>query len=727
MIGSPTKMRPSFRFLPALLLLPTFALAAEPVPVPEVPATTLLPDLVISATRSGADPRKVPNVVRTMDAKTLEERQVRSLPEAMRELPGVAVQKTSNGQGSPFIRGFTGFRNLLLIDGIRFNNSTFREGPNQYWNTIDPHAINRIELIPGQGGTLYGSDSVGGTVNLFTKDSGFRDEAPGYFFHGLGSFRGSTGENSAGEHLEFDVGEGGKWGLHVGGSLKQFGNVDAASLGNQLYTGYDEWAYDIRLDVALDPDWTLTAVHQQVRQNDVWRTHATIFGRSWEGTAVGTDFRRSYDQERSLSYLRLAGEDLTGFINAASLTLSLQVANEYEHRIRRNGANIDHTFGSVELSTLGIDLQFESLTPIGTLTYGMDYFHDWVNSGSDRVRDRPALLPTQFTHQIQGAVGDNSTYDLLGFFLQNQIDIGERVHLFLGGRFTYAAAEVGRFQNPVTGLADSYSDSWSDFSASARILVDLDEEDRFKFFAGVSEGFRAPNLSDLSRLDIALGGELEVPSTGLEPEEFVNFEVGLKAETKRFSGSAAGFYTLIDNMIIRRPTGTILPGPPAVMTVVKENGGDGYVFGFELAGTIRFDDHWSIFGQLTYTQGEIDQYPSSTAPLRAEPAAKVVPLVGYGGIRWQSTGSRKKWAELACLAYSRADKLSSSDRRDTQRIPPNGTPGFTLLTLRGGVDLTKNVSVTASVDNLLNEDYRYHGSGSNEPGIGATMGLTVKF
>ncbi|MDZ4287344.1 MAG: TonB-dependent receptor, partial [Prosthecobacter sp.] len=537
--------------------------------------------------------------------------------------------------------------------------------------------------------------------------------------------RGSTAENSTAEHMEFNVGEGGKWGLHMGGSLKQFDDVySAGGIGKQLYTGYDEWAYDIRLDVALDANWTLTAVHQQLRQNDVWRTHATIYGRSWEGTTAGTDFRRSYDQERSLSYLRIEGQELNSFIDSASFTVSLQTANEYEHRVRPNGVNIDTSYGSVELSTLGFDLQFESQTPIGTLTYGMDYYHEWVNSGSVRVRDRPAPLSTQVTHAIQGAVGDDSTYDLLGLYIQDEIDIGDRLHLFFGGRYTHAMADVGRFQNPVTGLANSYSDAWNDFSASARILVDLDDKDQFKFFAGVSEGFRAPNLSDLSRLDIALSGELEVPATGLEPEQFVNFEVGLKTETKRFTGSAAYFYTLLDNMIVRRPTSTFV-GVNRV--VVKENAGDGFVNGFELAGTYRFDEHWSAFGQLTYTQGEVDQYPNATPLLRAEPLSKTVPLILYGGVRWQSTTTCRAWGELACLSYARADKLSSADRRDTQRIPPGGTPGFTLLTLRGGVDITKNISVTASLDNLLDEDFRYHGSGTNEPGIGATMGLTVRF
>ncbi|MGA1524618.1 MAG: TonB-dependent receptor plug domain-containing protein, partial [Planctomycetota bacterium] len=90
-------------------------------------------------------------------ADDLFQRSYRSVPQALRDVPGVMVQETSVSQGSPYIRGFTGYQNLLLIDGVRLNNSVFRSGPNQYWSTIDPLGIDRLEIVKGPSSVLYGS------------------------------------------------------------------------------------------------------------------------------------------------------------------------------------------------------------------------------------------------------------------------------------------------------------------------------------------------------------------------------------------------------------------------------------------------------------------------------------------------------------------------------------------------------------------------------------------
>jgi hemoglobin/transferrin/lactoferrin receptor protein len=58
------------------------------------------------------------------------------MAEIFSEDPSVNVHKKFHGQGSPYLRGFTGFRTLFLIDGIRLNNAIFREDPNQYTRPV---------------------------------------------------------------------------------------------------------------------------------------------------------------------------------------------------------------------------------------------------------------------------------------------------------------------------------------------------------------------------------------------------------------------------------------------------------------------------------------------------------------------------------------------------------------------------------------------------------------
>ena len=705
--------------VPSLVLISLVrAVAAEPA-TPAAPAggeAKPLPDMVVTATRGPLAAMASPFTVRELDARTLDERLVRNLPEALRELPGVSVQKTSNGQGSPFIRGLTGFRNLALIDGIRFNNSTFRDGPNQYWAMIDAFALDRVELVPGQGGVAFGSDGMGGTLNVLTKGSGFRDQTAGQWFqNGSAFYRWASAERSHTGRVEWNTGQGGDWGLHVGATVRDFGDVQAAGIGRQPKTGYGEWAYDVRFDAALTDQWTLTAAHQQLRQDDVWRTHSTVFGIPWAGSTVGSDLRRSFDQERSLTYVRLTGDTPGGLVDGATLTASWQTNDEIQDRVRSSG---QRDIGEVNLDTMGFDLQVVKETPLGRLTFGADYYRDFVDSNGT---SQPAGGPR--TTAIQGPVGDDSTYDLLGIYLQDQIDAGDRVHFHLGTRWTHAAADVGRYQNPETGRADSFSGSWEQWVASGRVVVDLDKEDRFALYGGVSQGFRAPNLSDLSRLDIARSGELEIASSGLSPEETLNFEVGLRATTDRVRASLTYFHNVFDGFIVRQPTGRTQDGAAVVS---KANGGDGHVQGVEFAADISLTDNWSIFGNVTWTEGELEQFPTSHPMTVSEPLSRVVPVMGRAGVRWQSDSGRL-WSELVCLAASRGDRLSSQDKADTQRIPPGGTPGWTLLMVRGGWEVNEHVSLTASLENLLDEDYRAHGSGSNEPGFGGTVGLTVRF
>ena len=154
-----TWSRRTWAAIGALALAGTRGLAAD---------VETLPEVVVTALRAETALAEVPYAGRVVDREDMQQTAPRTTPDALRGLPSTMVQKTGYGQGSPYLRGFTGFRTLMMVDGIRLNNSTFRDGPNQYWNTVDPWSVARYETVMGPASVLYGSDAVGGAVNALT-------------------------------------------------------------------------------------------------------------------------------------------------------------------------------------------------------------------------------------------------------------------------------------------------------------------------------------------------------------------------------------------------------------------------------------------------------------------------------------------------------------------------------------------------------------------------------
>ncbi len=236
--------------------------------------------LFVTATTREADPADLPFVTEELSAEELlRKRQVRTVPEALSEVSGVVVQKTSHGQGSPYIRGFTGFRTLFLVDGVRLNNSVLREGPNQYWNTVDPFSLERLEVVLGPVSVLYGSESVGGVVQVLTR----RPAAPGDpMLAGGFQLRVASAERSVGGRLDLRGAIGKRLFYALGLTGKSFGDVEAGGeIGRQEQTGYGEQDADAKLRWDLADDTCLVAAWQLVDVDGAWRTHSTVFGVPW--------------------------------------------------------------------------------------------------------------------------------------------------------------------------------------------------------------------------------------------------------------------------------------------------------------------------------------------------------------------------------------------------------------------------------------------------------------
>ena len=79
------------------------------------------------------------------------------------------------------------------------------------------------------------------------------------------------------------------------------------------------------------------------------------------------------------------------------------------------------------------------------------------------------------------------------------------------------------------------------------------------------------------------------------------------------------------------------------------------------------------------------------------------------------------------MIAGRQNKLNTRDKADTQRIPAKGTPGFATFNLRAGWRPFAGASLFMGLENLLDEDYRIHGSGVNEPGRNFIVGAELTF
>ncbi len=678
---------------------------------------------VITATRSRLNPLDVPRGITTFDAEDIRElRMFRTLPETLREAPGVSVQKTGHAQGSPKIRGLTGYYTLLLVDGIRVNTSIWRSGNVEYWNTVDPWSIERLEIVRGSGSLLYGSDAITGPGQVFARGPlDYVSEDDTRTRSGL-VFRAASAENSFSERVE-TRGRAGRFGWHAGVTYRDFGRLDAGSgIGELPYTGYHDLDIDAKLGFQLD-DWRLTLGFQHVNPEGGPRTHSTVFAKSWRGATVGRGFLGGFDQRRGLLSVRGEGGVRGGL--RAEFTVSGQQFEENENRVQSNSRR---RLTDAEVDQIGVQARFAlDLSEDATLSFGTEGWFEFVDSAFREFNPDGSLRSTR----RRGAVADEASYHRVGVYAQLEQALADDWHLIVGGRGEYTEADADEVDTDGTNGWSPLHRSWRSLVGSVSLRYDASES--LRYFAGVHQGFRTPNLSDLTRLDVALSGDLEIPTPDVDPERFLTFELGSKYDDGLQRLAVTGFYRRGKDLIDRVPTGRIVDGNTEV---TKANANQGYWVGFEVEAATALDWLWIngvpldafevyAFGDFVHgIQDGLD--PIDARRIRAR---KLPPASGQLGLRWREPNEERLTAEFflrGALAVDR-DDYNASEIRNTERVPPDGSPSWVTYNFRANYRLSDAVSLGLAVENITNKDYRIFDSGLNEPGTNVIFTMRAEF
>lgn len=705
-------------------------------------------EVVVVGRRSAQDPFESDRSLQVLDAAALQKSQPQSLPDALEGLPGVLVQRTNRGSGAPFLRGLVGPENLILIDGLRFNNATFRTGPNQALATLDPSAFSGAELLFGPGSALYGSDAVGGVINL--RPAAF-PALPGT---GLAAgARFASADLSAGLWAQaHHAGE--RFALLAGGALREFGPLRAGGGARVPWSDYHQGAWHARARIEPGQDTRLEVTYLAARLGGVGRTDQ--LGR---GRVTAYD---NADDFLALSFRWRPGGVIGGLRLAAGLHRTLEVQNQLACALADGpGPAAQHlcleaaraAYAPRRQDRLPEEpvfrhawLQDEVLSPLGLgqldlvfldgrllLSVGGEAAYDAV--GSERF-DRRGASGWTWSRAERGSFSDGSSYLHAGGFAHLEASLweadGQALLLAGGGRVSHAAAwapdvpGLGALAYAYTGFTGAASLRWR---AGRVFLARL----------GYAGGFRAPNLQETTVLGDT-GDKFEVPHGGLRPEVNHAIELGARLELSWLRLEADGFASLLRDLIDERALPEeewramgiepeAVGGKPVVQRV---NGQRGLLWGLMASAQVGPFFGFRPFFELAYLRGDVEP-----AEGPGHPARRIPPLMGQAGLRW-ARAEGGLYAEAVVRFALGQDRLHPSDLMDVRicadpehpgrtlaeagRTCP-GTPGWSTLDLRGGLGLAPGLWLDVALTNLLDARYRLHGSGVDAPGAELRVSL----
>ncbi len=642
-----------------------------------------LANVVVSASRQQISNLKTPYSVSVFTQKDIEKLASRATPDMLSNIPGVFIQKTNLGGGSAFVRGLTGNQTLLIIDGIRFNNSTFRYGPNQYLNTIDPSIISKVELLKGSGSVQYGSDALTGVVNFFTLQPEFTAQKT---FGGQLSARIASQGMELSELLKMTYSSE-NTGIVFVGANKQFGDVvRGGGLGLQRPTGYNEWDYFGKIRQQLSKAWVLEGLIQTTQQSQVPVFHKIQL----ENFKINEMDLQKYQR----GYLKAIGQYENPIFKKIEFSVSQQTSIE-QRKLQKNASTTLRAERD-EIATMGILADVQSqFSSTWSAHSGIDYFNDRINSKREDIN-----LTNNSIKALRGLYPNDAGYQYQSIYSIHHLDL-DAWQVETGLRFHQNLASL---PDTTLGLTQVKSSALVYSLGVARAIAQ-----GISLYANTSSGFRAPNMDDLGSLGI-VDFRYELPAFDLKPEYSQNYELGIKISKAKFFQELTLFQTELENLITRIKTSKVIQSYPVYE---KRNVDKAFLRGGEWSGRYELSNSISAKANISYVYGQ--------SVTLNEPMRRIPPL--HGGFSL-SYARKNLFVNSELLFAAAQDRLSAGDKADN-RMNPLGTPGWAIINLQANYLFNSHFSISLQAQNIGDVDYRMHGSGIN--GVGRSLWGQIHF
>ncbi|MCD4792377.1 MAG: TonB-dependent receptor [Bacteroidales bacterium] len=539
-----------------------------------------LSEVIISAGRVEQKIKHLPASVSILNKDEINRASANSVDDLLKTTAGINIIRPFGmfGGSKVSMRGFGGNeqgRILVLQDGVPINKSDLG-GVN--WNRINPLSVNKIEVLRGPGSSVYGSNAMGGIINIITQESTDK------FLSGKARLSyGTYNTYSAEVDLSGSPLQNKNWNYKVSSFYRKSDGYISQPDSLRDSTHIAAWSEEFALNVSNS--------YKLNKENKIDLSYNYYNDRRGQGVKIFDKIGNAADHDTHFFRSKYSGNK-----GNFQWNINLYFQNEHYFRIVEKYKN---SYSLYYVNSFRNDLGF-----IGNITYrtemnvfsgGFDYKKGLVN-GADEY---------QTSSDIIRNLGD---VNCISAFIYDDFEFAKNFFLNVAVHYDYILLSKSEFvlenETESSDFLIPYQfnisgKNWNTFSPKLSVQY---IKDRFKTYISYSSGFRTPTLDDLTRTGFIAGG-FKIANPDLQAEKINNFELGSSFTRKKWNASVTAYYTLGHDFMYYTETGDLIFGNKPI--VIKQNITDVELYGAEASLNIDFNKVFKTFINYTYGKNMI--------------------------------------------------------------------------------------------------------------------------
>ncbi|MAO71524.1 MAG: hypothetical protein CMD02_03320 [Flavobacteriales bacterium] len=641
--------------------------------------------------------------------------------EILEKSGGLIIQKSQNGGGSPNIRGFEANRILLVVDGVKLNNTIYRSGHLQNILSVDPYVLESVSVLHGPSSVFYGSGALGGAIILNTINIEKLEENKSSFTQ---QFESSSSSITTNFHSKYRIN---KNSFLSSISFKKYGNLH---MGKNRLHGYENWGVE---EYATDRNEQLYGEYYQydaiqkmyfpinskssISLNSQFSTTSNInrFDKLNDVSNGNPKYKFWYygPQERILQSILYNRDDKSLFYDNIKLKISYQAVKEsrntqkFTEEFLRNRSEIINIYES----KLDFDKQIDKLL----LRFGISNRYENLRSTSFKENNLGDVEFSTTRYPDNGGSDNN-----FASYIHTELKLHKRLKWFNAVRYDYNEINMNFSENNPFNIEGILKNNNENYSASTNFFINANENNFISF--SLFNSFRNPNIDDLGKVFSKTDGIVTVPNLNLKSEKILSSEFIWKFINDKTSFDLVLFYSDLKDAIEKRP--------------FKFNGQDSIIYDGEMmrciANTninsakmkgINFRFKINIIKSLLFS-GNASYVSSITSD--SIPMAHIPPFSSRGEIihNINKKSKIKIYSNFNGWKYASNFDQNGIDNLDEATI--DGTPSWWTLNLIYSKKIN-NLKISFACENILDAHYKTFASGISASGRNFILNLQADF